>query len=282
MKRWIAVAVLVVAVVVIVVLSSRRRAPAPPAGPPARQAAAAAPAAPPPPAVEASPAAPAREAAPHATRGPRLAEAPAPDRVRAAPASPPTRAPARSIAPAPRAAAAPPVLPPARRAPVAASPSVPASPPPPAETARPAPAAPPPAPIETPRERTALTGAVCGVLLDAHGEGIAGATMLAVSSDGVDAAETMTGDDGFFLLAGLRPGRYAIFSGLGTPIAARVASRGADVAPSAVTRVDLSEPGSGATVRVTPRDARGRPAAAQAVLLAGPPRQAGTFGSLLA
>jgi hypothetical protein len=61
-----------------------------------------------------------------------------------------------------------------------------------------------------------------------------------------------------------------------------VPSRGTDVGPGAVTRLDLAEVARGTTVRVRPRDPSGRRAAAQAVLIAGPPRESGTFGSLLA
>jgi hypothetical protein len=162
--------------------------------------------------------------------------------------------------------------------------------PPPTAAAAPSPSPDPAAPPATsPAVETAstpldphLSGAVSGAVRDAWGRAIAGATVLAVSADGADASETITDDDGFYLVAGLKPGRYAVFSGLGTPVASRVAGRGIDVSSGIVARLDLLEPGAGTTVRVTPRDSGGRLTKAQAILVSGAPSAAGAVGSLLA
>jgi hypothetical protein len=97
-------------------------------------------------------------------------------------------------------------------------------------------------------------GALRGELCDAAGHPLAGVAVVAVAADGSDAAEDVTDDGGRWLLPSLRPGRYAVFAGLGTPLAARVGARGADVRP-------------GATVRVYALDAAGHQAHAQAVLV---------------
>jgi hypothetical protein len=145
---------------------------------------------------------------------------------------------------------------------------------------------PPPDPAtqaaSAPRPDPRLTGAVTGTVRGSGGEAIPGTTILAVSADGEDAAETTTDDEGAFLVPGLRPGRYALFAGLGTAVASRVPGRGVEVGAAAVTRVDLLEPAEGTVIRVSPHDARGRPAEAQAVLVSGPPSATGTVGSLLA
>ncbi|HET8539494.1 MAG TPA: carboxypeptidase-like regulatory domain-containing protein [Anaeromyxobacter sp.] len=202
-------------------------------------------------------------------RGPRVAPASAPaPRADAAPA---TAAKPSAGAPARPKRAAPAV---AKRAPLAPADAA-------ASTAA-APAGAAAAPVDAPAPDAVLTGAIRGAVRDSRGEPIRGTTVLALSADGTDASETTTDDDGLFLLAGLRPGRYVVFSGLGTPIASRIGGRGAEVQGAAIARLDLVEPASGAVVRVSPRDARGRPADAQAVLVAGAPSATGAVASLLA
>jgi len=110
-------------------------------------------------------------------------------------------------------------------------------------------------------------GALRGSLRDAAGRPLAGVPVVAVAADGTDAGEDVTDDDGRWLLVALRPGRYAVFAGLGTPLASRVGARGADVEPAAVTTLALAARGPGATVRVLPLDAAGHAAPAQALLV---------------
>ncbi|HTN53143.1 MAG TPA: carboxypeptidase-like regulatory domain-containing protein [Anaeromyxobacter sp.] len=125
-----------------------------------------------------------------------------------------------------------------------------------------------------------LPGAIAGTLRDAQGAPLAGVTILAVGAEGTDAGETVTDDDGFFLFAALHPGRYAVFAGLGTPLAIHLAARGVDVPDAGVRRIELRESAGGATVRVSVLHADGRPAPAQAVLVPGTPR-APSFPELL-
>jgi hypothetical protein len=126
------------------------------------------------------------------------------------------------------------------------------------------------------------SGAIAGILLDARGAPLAMVPVLAVAANGADAGETLSGDDGAFLIAGLRPGRYAVFPALGTPVAARLGGRGATVKSTHVTRLSFAEPRPGSTVRVTSLDAEGRQTEAQAILMAEPPLEGGQYGSLLA
>jgi len=286
-QRRLAVAVVFLAILVTARLALRQRgapapaAPAPAAAPAAPTAAAPAPAAAPAARAVAPTAAPAP-----ALSAPGAVETPRPPKLTATPRTSREQAPA---ALPPRALPAATPAQPAATVDVAA-----AAAPPPAAAAAPSPSPGPAAPpatstaVETAVETASapldphLSGAVSGAVRDAWGRAIAGATVLAVSADGEDASETITDDDGFYLVAGLKPGRYAVFSGLGTPVASRVAGRGVDVSSGTVARLDLLEPGVGTTVRVTPRDAGGRPTNAQAILVAGAPSAAGAVGSLLA
>jgi hypothetical protein len=179
-----------------------------------------------------------------------------------------------------------------------AEPAAPAAAAPPAKTAgavasatpAPSPAsAAAPAPIPAPALAAAAdddeggpSGAIAGILIDAQGQPLALTQVLAVAANGADAAETFTLDDGSFLLPGLRPGRYSVFPGLGTQLPARLGARGVTVKPSTVSRVAFAEPRPGGTVRVSSLDGEGRPTAAQAILIADAPRDAGGYGSLLA
>ncbi|WP_248353356.1 carboxypeptidase-like regulatory domain-containing protein [Anaeromyxobacter oryzae] len=140
-----------------------------------------------------------------------------------------------------------------------------------------------PTPIPTPTPAAnALPGALSGHLRDAQGRALASVTVLAVAADGSDAGETVTDDDGFFLISALHAGRYAVFAGLETALASRVPVRGAAVRSGTVSRIELAESARGAVVRVHAREADGRDAPAQAVLVAGAPGVPSSFGSLLA
>lgn len=287
-RRALAVAALVALVVLLLFLLGRageegeRQAARTPARP-------AAPAAPGPPEPSAPAAPPAEGAAAQRSRpAAGLAHAPRPRapglerpaRERPAPAAPReppvpgARATAPSIAPsAGGAAGAPPPAAAGAQPPAGSGAAAPA----PTLLAEAAPAPGGPASTVPPD----LTGAIRGVLLDRSARPIPLASIVAVSADASDAEETLTDDDGFFLLPGLRPGRYAVFTGLGGPLASQVPIRSVDVAPSAVSRLDLRERERGVTVRVIPRDPAGRVAAIQAVLVAGVPPEPGTFGALL-
>ena len=153
-------------------------------------------------------------------------------------------------------------------------PSAPAQPPPPAAAAD--------AVAAAGEEDGGASGAIAGILIDARGQPFALTTVVAVAASGDDAAETLTADDGSFLLPGLRPGRYAVFPGLGTELPTRLGARGVTVKPTTVSRVAFAEPRPGGTVRVASLDGAGRPTAAQAVLIADTSRDAGGYGSLLA
>lgn len=131
-------------------------------------------------------------------------------------------------------------------------------------------------------EATVRSGAIAGAVLDARGAPIAGATILALAPDATDGTETFTDDEGEFVLPGLSPGRYAVFAGLGTPLAPRLGSRGVQVRSTAVTRLDLREPTDAAQVRVVATDAAGRPVDGEAILVRGLPPDAGDLGSVLA
>jgi hypothetical protein len=148
-------------------------------------------------------------------------------------------------------------------------------------TSAPTPAEPAAAPDEVTPPRP-LTGAIAGVLRDGTGRPVSGIGILAVAADGEDASESMTGDDGFYLVSLLRPGRYAVFVGLESAMASRFGARGADVAEGEVTRLDLSEPANGATIRVRAVAADGAMEPAQAILLSGPPAGQSATGRLLA
>jgi len=181
------------------------------------------------------------------------APAPAPVKV-AAPAPAPAR-PAKAVAAEPAAA-------------VAAAVAAPISAPVPAD---------PPANL-----RTDLTGGVAGTLLDGKGAPIAGANVVAVSADGKDAFETITGDEGFYLMSAMKPGRYVLFPGLGTPVASRIGAPNVEVVHGQVRRYDLVEPRAGATVRVRPLRADGLPASAQVVLVRGRVTTPASLPALLA
>ena len=127
--------------------------------------------------------------------------------------------------------------------------------------------APIPAPAPAARRVPGLPGALSGFVRDAQGRPIPGATVLAVASDGGDASETFTDDEGFFLQPALRPGRYAVFAGLATALSGRIGGRGVEVAPLVVSRLDLLEPASGAIVRVRAIGENGTVMPAQAVLV---------------
>jgi hypothetical protein len=131
-------------------------------------------------------------------------------------------------------------------------------------------------------DRGGLSGAISGAVLDAAGAPLAGATILALAPDGSDGTETFTDDDGEFLLPGLRPGPYAVFTGLGTQLAARVGGRAVSVGSARVTRVELREPADAAPVRVAAVDAAGRAVEGETLLLAGHPGDHGAFRSVLA
>lgn len=222
---------------------------------------------------------PPREGPPAAARDALPAPAPAPARPPA-----PTAGAARAEAAASgRSARSDPSLPPpsggAISLPVPAPPAAPPAPPPPSAPQEPSPKGSRP---RSHAERAGLTGAIRGSLLDRRGRSLASTSVVALSTDGLDAAETITDDEGSFLLAGLRPGRYAVFAGLDTGLSSRLGARAVQVRPAEVSRLDLRERPKGATVRVTARDAKGRLAAAQAVLVSGAPSEPGSFGSLLA
>jgi hypothetical protein len=242
--------------------------------------------------------APPSQAAPTRVAEPAPAPAPAPAVVAepAAPAAPVRASPTASPAPAPaptRADA------PRRRSAVPERPAPQA--PAPAVAAAPRPAAPPPARRESAAAASAAaiaaaeaalgdevpdapghSGAIAGIVADALGARIPGATILAVAPDGSDGTETFADDDGEFVLPGLRPGRYAVFAGLGTPLASRVGGRSVKVGSAAVTRVELREPSNAAPVRVAAVDEAGQPVVGEAILIASRPAEAGAFGSLLA
>lgn len=181
------------------------------------------------------------------------APAPAP---RAPPAAPPGRAPARPAAP-------PTVEVPAQHAGVT-SPAL--GPEDGTVSSAASPGATPPS--QAP-EALVRSGAIAGAVLDAQGTPIAGATILAVAPDATDGTETFTDDDGEFVLPGLRPGRYAVFTGLGTPLAPRLGSRGVKVSSTAVTRVEVREPQDAARVHVVALDAGGHAVEGQALLVQG-------------
>ena len=127
-----------------------------------------------------------------------------------------------------------------------------------------------------------LSGAVSGSVLDGAGAPVTGSPVLALSAAGDDAFESVTDDDGFFLLAGMRPGRYLLFVGLGSDGPAARPARAIDVPAGQVTRLVLEEPAAGATVRVRALAANGAPLKGQAVLVSGrvasPPSVAGLLG----
>jgi hypothetical protein len=140
-----------------------------------------------------------------------------------------------------------------------------------------------PVPADPPANlRTDLTGGVAGTLLDEKGAPIAGANVVAVSTDGKDAFETISGDDGFYLMSAMKPGRYVLFPGLGTPVAARIGAPNVEVVHGQVRRYDLVEPVAGSTVRVRSVGANGLPASAQAVLVRGRVASPASLPALLA
>jgi hypothetical protein len=127
-----------------------------------------------------------------------------------------------------------------------------------------------------------LPGAVSGTLRNAAGTKVAGASILAMAAAGEDAFETITDDDGVYLLAGMKPGRYLVFTGLGSVGAPALPARAVEVQDGQVARFDLQEPRAGATVRVRPLRPDGRPAVGQVLLVAGQVRRPATLSSLFA
>jgi hypothetical protein len=145
-----------------------------------------------------------------------------------------------------------------------------------------APAQPPARPEDPDRPLLAeLTGAISGRLVDERGAPLGATPILALATDGGDGEETFTDDDGAFLIAGLRPGRYVVFTGLGSALAGRLGARGVDVGAAQVARLEVRELPRGGTVRVSAVDAEGRPAVGEAILVAGAPGAGGSFGPLL-
>jgi hypothetical protein len=130
--------------------------------------------------------------------------------------------------------------------------------------------------------RRATTGAIRGKLRSADGRPLAAVPVVALAADGGDAAEDVTDADGRFFLVALRPGRYAVFAGLGSTIAGRVGARGADVVAGGVTPVALAERTAGVTVRVHAVDATGHTAPAQALLVPAAGEAPSALGGLLA
>jgi len=259
MQRVLVVAAVVLALVVGVLLWQRGGKPAEASKP----AVAVAPV-PPAPALVAEPAKPAEPAQPVEPATPAVAAKPvepARPAVAARPVEPARPAVAR---PAPSAPSAAPAAPQPAKAKAAVAAAKPAEP---AEPATVAPVAAQPAPAQT--LRTDLPGALAGLLLDARGGPIPGTTVVALSADGQEAFETVTGDDGSYLMAAMRPGRYVLFPGLGTPVSARVGAQAVEVQHGRVRRHDLVEPTAGSTVRVRPLRADGLPAVAQVVLVRG-------------
>jgi hypothetical protein len=216
-------------------------------------------------------------AAPPAATGPAAAPAQAPEPAAAAPAAP--AAPARERrAPVDRRSRELARVFAAERAAVLA-----ASAPPAAAAAAPAPS-PAAAPSSADPDRALaaeLTGGISGRLLDERGLPLAGTSILALATDGGDGQETVSDDDGAFLVAGLRPGRYVVFPALGSALGSRLGARGVDVGAAQVTRVDVREQLRGGTVRVTALHEDGRPAACEAILVSGRPGAGGSFGPLL-
>jgi hypothetical protein len=111
---------------------------------------------------------------------------------------------------------------------------------------------------------------------------VAGTSILALSAGGDDAFETVTDDDGFYLLAGMKAGRYLLFTGLLAKQAPSLPARSVEVPDGRVLRVDLREPSGGATVRVHALRADGKAAPGQVLLVAGPVASPATLGALLA
>lgn len=126
-----------------------------------------------------------------------------------------------------------------------------------------------------------LTGAISGRLVDERGLPMGAISVLAIATDGGDGQETLSDDDGAFLVPGLRPGRYVVFAGLGSALASRLGARGVDVAAARVASVELREQPRGGTVRVSAVHPDGRPASGEAILLSGAPGSRGTYGPLL-
>jgi len=267
-----------------------------PAEPPAAHAAAAEPppAAPAPPAAAAPP-----KATPPEPRPPEPKQAAAAPRRRAAPAMPEDAAAAifadRPAATADGGRGKVPRIPVLRRTPpgVAPAPHAASAPARPAGAPReprragtPALAGPPAAPTAPAFPAAAppprLTGAVSGLLRDGNGGSLNGVPVVALSATGGDAFETVTDDEGFYLLSGMKAGRYLLFGALGTRRAPGLAARAVEVQEGKVARVDLREPPAGATVRVRPVGADGAPLAGQALLVAGLRGGAAAFPALLA
>jgi hypothetical protein len=184
------------------------------------------------------------------------------------------------------------VAPPASAVP--AHPTAAASPTPAAAPSHPAALEPAPAPgwLSEPLPEAAVpgpglaalrsTGAIRGALHAADGRALAGVPVVALATDGADAAEDVTDAAGRYYLVALRPGRYAVFAGLGTPVAMRVGGRGATVMAGSVTPVALDERGAGATVHVRALDASGHALAAQALLVPAVAQAPSALDTLLA
>jgi hypothetical protein len=123
---------------------------------------------------------------------------------------------------------------------------------------------------------------VTGNVLDAKGAPIAGINVVALSADGLEAFETITGDDGFYLMAAMKPGRYVLFPGLGSPVGARVGAQAVEIRHGQVHRHDLREPVAGSTVRIRSLRADGLPSPAQVVLVRGHVASPASLPALLA
>jgi hypothetical protein len=122
---------------------------------------------------------------------------------------------------------------------------------------------------------------VTGTLRDSAGAPVQGAAVLALASGADDAFETITDDDGFYLLAAMTPGRYLLFAGLGGRTSGRIPARSIEVAHDAVQRVELREASGGGTVRVRALRADGSPAPGQALLVSSPTATPATLLGLL-
>jgi hypothetical protein len=126
-------------------------------------------------------------------------------------------------------------------------------------------------------------GSVRGRVVGAGGKPLPGSRVVAVSRSALDATEGRTDPQGRFRLGPLRPGRYGVLA-VSPDGRAQLGSLPVEIRDGEVAAADFVGRSGGATVQVRVLDARGRAAAASAVLVpgevAGPASLAGLLESV--
>jgi hypothetical protein len=136
-------------------------------------------------------------------------------------------------------------------------------------------------PDQTTRVALHHGGSVSGRVVDASGQPLAGARVVAVSRSALDATEGRSDAEGRFGFGPLHPGRYAVLAASPGASAQPLGSFPVEVRDGEVAAADFKARSSGATVRVRILDASGRATAADALLAPGEVARPASLAGLL-